>query len=67
LLLLFIYIFKDFLGIFLLTFIFAYLFFGIAKFIKEKSCKLSKRFLFFKFMEKLPIWVIVLIEYLIFI
>jgi len=67
LLILFIYIFKDFLGIFLLTFIFAYLFFSMAKFIKEKSCILSKKFLFFKFLKKLPIWVIVLIEYLIFI
>ena len=64
---LFLYIFKDFLGIFLLTFIFAYLFFSIAKFIKQKSCSLSKRFLFFRFLEKLPIWVIILIEYIIFI
>lgn len=67
LLVIIIYIFKDFLGIFLLTFIFAFLFFSIAKFIKQKSCVLSKKFLFFRFLEKLPIWVIILIEYIIFI
>ena len=58
---------KDFLGLFLLTFIFAYLFFSIAKFIKEKSCSLSKKYLFFKFLRKIPIWIIILIEYIIFV
>ena len=63
----FLYIFKDFLGIFLLTFVFAYLFYSTAKFIKEKSFALWNKFLIFKFLEKLPLWLIILIEYIIFI
>ena len=51
------FILKDSLWLFLMTFIFAFLFYSIAKFIKEKV----------KFLNKIPFWIIVLIEYLIFI
>ncbi|MDQ7023203.1 MAG: AI-2E family transporter [Candidatus Gracilibacteria bacterium] len=67
LLILLLFIFKDFLGIFLLTFIFSFLFFSIAKYIKEKSCSVSKKYLFLKFFDKLPVWLIILIEYVLFI
>ncbi len=63
----FIYIFKDFLGIFLLTFIFAYLFFSVACFIQEKIKLYSQKISWLKFFKKIPLWIIVLLEYLIFI
>lgn len=67
LLIVLLFIFKDFLGIFLLTFLFSFLFFTIAKYIKSRTCILAKKYTFFNFLEKLSIWIIILLEYLIFI
>lgn len=67
LLIILLFIFKDFLSIFLLTFIFSYLFFSMAKYIKEKLYTLSKKHLLFSFFKKLPIWLIVLMEYVVFV
>lgn len=69
LLILFIYLFKGFLGIFLLTFIFAYIFFSLWKFLKAKIdifiWKLWKDFFYMKKIIKLN--VIIIIEYILFI
>jgi hypothetical protein len=66
------YLFRDFLGIFLLTFIFAYLFLTLAEFIKIKldlfwdnHCTVSKRR---KFLKKIfPLNFILVVIYIIFI
>jgi len=44
LLILFLYVFSDFLGVFILTFILAYLFYSIANFIQSKLVYLSENF-----------------------
>ena len=67
LLILCLYIFKDFLGIFLLTFIFSYLFFSLACFFQKKMKDYSKKNKKFSFLSIIPLWIIVLLEYLVFI
>lgn len=67
LLILVLYVFRDFLGTFLLTFLFWYLFFSIAKYVKSKFLYLWKKINFFSSLAKIPLWVIVLLEYLLFI
>ena len=61
------YIFKDFLGIFLLTFIFSYLFYNTAKFLKRKLTNLWEKVKILKFAWKIPFWIIILTEYILFI
>ena len=67
LLILLIFIFIDFLGLFLLTFLFAFFFLSTAKFLKSKLSVLSKQFLFLKFTKKIPLWLLIIIEYILFI
>lgn len=72
LLILFFYVFADFLGIFFLTFIFSYLFFALWNFLKEKYdlmldrlCAVESRRKFLKTFLNLNI--IIILEYLIFV
>jgi len=63
LLILFLYVFSDFLGVFILTFILAYLFYSIANFIQSKLVYLSENFWLFK----IPFWIIIVLEYILFV
>ena len=65
LLLLFLYVFKDFLGIFLLTFIFSYLFYSIGKFLVHQIELLQYKLTGKK--RKIPFWIIIFAEYIVFI
>jgi len=67
LLILLLYVFRDFLGIFFLTFIFAYLFSSIAIFIKSKLNYLWKKIWFLNIFWKTPFWFIIILEYILFI
>jgi len=67
LLIVLLFIFKDFLGVFLLTFLFSFLFYSIAKYIESKTSLLAKKYIFLKFFKKISIWIIILLEYIIFI
>ncbi len=66
-LIVFLYVFRDFLGMFFMIFLFAYLFYSMAEFLNAKILQLSKKFDFLKFMRKIPFWIIILLEYLAFI
>ena len=67
LLILFLYVFKDFLWIFFMIFIFAYLFYSMAEFINAKIEQISLKFTFLWFLKKVPFWILILFEYLMFI
>ena len=67
LLILFLYIFSDFLGVFILTFIFAYLFYSIANFIQSKFKYLWEKFWFLTYLWKTPLWIIIVLEYILFV
>lgn len=66
-LILFIYIFKDFVPMFFGIFVFSYLFYALAKFIQEKWIALAMKNKNFKFLKKISLSVIIALEYLIFI
>ena len=67
LLVLFLYVFKGFLGTFFMIFIFAYLFYSMAEYLNRKIQQLSKKMPFMKFLTKIPFWIIIVFEYVAFI
>ncbi len=58
---------KDFLWIFFMTFLFAYLFYSTACFIQKRLENFSQKYKWWSFANKIPLWILVLLEYIIFI
>ena len=66
LLIVLLYVFRDFLGIFFLTFIFAYFFYSMATYMLSKMRLLWEKYESCAFLKKIPFWSLILCEYVVF-